>query len=120
MRPHALWLAAAVAAWTTRGTGALADGPATEPDMRPLSRTFTVEEAVQLALESNPLLLSRQATARGARHLERSARGRMLPVVHFFDEGQHWDSAFSVAFGPSSFTVRNQNVNTLAVSADQP
>jgi outer membrane protein len=121
MRPHALVLAAAVAAaWTTVGSGALAEGPATEPDMRPLSRSFTVEEAVQLALESNPLLLSRQATARGARHMEKAARGRMLPVVHVFDEGQHWDSAYSIAFGPSNFTVRNQNINTLVVSADQP
>jgi outer membrane protein len=119
MRAHALMVAAALA---TVATVADADeeAPAGQDPGRPLNRTFTVEEAVQLALTSNPLLLSRQATARGARHLESAALGRMLPVVHFFDEGQHWNGAFSIPFGTVNFNVRNQNVNSLAVTADQP
>jgi outer membrane protein len=122
MRRHALLLLAGLSmALSTASALALAEEePESAPERRPLHRTFTVEEAVQLSLAQNPLLLSREATAQGARHLESSSLGRMLPVVHFFDEGQHWDSAFSIPFGTTNFNVRNQNVNSLAVSADQP
>src|SRR5579872_961292 len=81
---------------------------------------LTVEDAVALALSSNPRLLAQQANARSARELAYSATGRMLPSVHFFDEYQHYNSDFSIPFGGKSFSVRDQDVNTLAVSADQP
>lgn len=81
---------------------------------------LTVEDAVALALSTNPRLLARQANSRGARELASSATGRMLPSVHFFDEYQHYDSDFSIGFGPQSFPVRKQDINTLAVSVDQP
>jgi outer membrane protein TolC len=124
-------------AWTLGATILLAAGSAaadddTEPEAPPsyAGRTLSVQEAVQIALAGNPSLLARHANARGQTDLEKSARGRMLPSVHFFDEGQHWNSEFDIAFAiPSSsgmpvapipFKVRDANTNTLTVSADQP
>jgi len=84
------------------------------------SRTLTVEEAVEVALSTNPRLLGRQSVTRSAEALEHAATGRMLPSVHVFDEYQHWNAPFSIPFGAVNFTVRDQDTNTLAISANQP
>ena len=83
-------------------------------------RELSVDEAVELALRSNPGLLAAEAGIRGDRDLQRSAGSRMLPSVHVSDEAQHWDSRFGIPFGTSLFTVRDQNTNSLAATADQP
>jgi outer membrane protein len=83
------------------------------------ARTLTVEEAVQLALDNNPVLQSGAARVRGDEASAKSVRSRMLPSIHVTDEFQHWDSPFSINFG-QPFTVRDQNTNTFTAAVDQP
>lgn len=92
-----------------------ASAPASAADHK-----LTVEEAVQLALDSNPQLAGASAQVDAQRALQKSARGRLLPSVHVSDEYQHWNNAFAIAFGPQSFTVRDADTNSFVASADQP
>ncbi|MFT3712098.1 MAG: TolC family protein [Archangium sp.] len=84
------------------------------------TETLTVEDAVKRAIELNLQMEAarerREAAADGAR----SVRGQMLPALGVSDELQHYDGPFQVSFGPQMLTVRDQNVNTLALSARQP
>jgi outer membrane protein TolC len=83
-------------------------------------RHLSVDEAVQLALATNPHLRSVGARAEGSRDLARSTRGRLLPSVHVTEEWLHYDSPFALPFMGLTFPVRDQNTNSFLVSADQP
>ncbi len=84
-------------------------------------RPIAVDEAVEMALRTNPRLLAAESGVRGDRDLEKSVGSRMLPSIHVMDEYQHWDSPFGISFmGSVPIPVRNQDTNTFAVSADQP
>lgn len=84
------------------------------------SRVLTVEDAVQLALDSNPSIQASAAGARANEEMVKSIRGRFLPSIHVSDEFQHWDSAYGIPFGSTAFNVRDQNVNTFTAAVDQP
>ena len=84
------------------------------------SRTLTIDEAVALALRSNPRLAAARARAESGEALASSTGRRMLPSIHVSDEAQYWNAPFSVAFGPMALTVRDQKTNTFAAAAAQP
>ena len=91
------------------------------------ARTLTVEDAVRLARESDPRLRASALQAGGARDLQRSSRGRLLPSIHLSEEYLHYDRPYAVGFpvpgapgGSVGFPARKQDTNTLVVSADQP
>jgi outer membrane protein len=90
-------------------SGALAEG-----------NRITVDEAVQEALSKNDQTNAARARAQAAEASAKSVRGRLLPGVHLSEEAQHWNSAFALPFGATSFTVREQNTNTFSVAANQP
>jgi outer membrane protein len=83
-------------------------------------RTLTIDEAVAMALRSNPRLAAARAQTEAAGAEASSAGRRMLPSIHLSDEAQYWDSPFSVAFGPMAFTVRDQKTNTFVAAGAQP
>jgi outer membrane protein TolC len=87
-------------------------------------RHLGVEDAIQLALKTNPRLQAAVARVQGGEYASKSVRSRMLPSVHVFDEYQHWDSAFGFPplfpLPPGTPNVRDQDTNTFAASADQP
>src|SRR5258708_38870360 len=83
-------------------------------------KTLTVDEAVEMALRTNPSLLAAESAIHGDRDLERSAGARMLPSVRVTDEYDHWDSPFSIVFGPQAITARRQDTNTFTATAHQP
>ena len=83
-------------------------------------RKLTVEEAVQLALDTNPSLAEARSHVESQQALTQSSRGRLLPSVHINDEYQHWDGPFSIPFGGTPFTVRKSDTNTFIVSGLQP
>lgn len=84
------------------------------------AEVLTLEQVVSMATTSHPRLAAARARARSAEAARSSARGRLLPLVNVSEEYQHWDKPFTVAFGPQSFTARDQDTNTLTVSASQP
>ena len=43
-----------------------------------------------------------------------------MPAVRISDEYQHYSDPFAIAFGPNTFTARDQDTNTFVVSAEQP
>jgi outer membrane protein len=84
-----------------------------------------VDEAVKLALESNPQLLSAKLRKEQLDDQSKSVRGHMLPVLNVNEEFQHYDKPFALSFplGPPpfpSFTARQQDTNTFVVAAGQP
>lgn len=83
-------------------------------------RRLTVEDAVQLALGSNPRVRAVGERVQAARAQADSVRGRLLFSVHLNDEWQHFDSPFAISFGPTSFPVRDQDTNTFSATASQP
>jgi outer membrane protein TolC len=84
-------------------------------------RTLTIDEAVALALKTNPRLAAARARAESADALASSAGRRMLPSLHVSDEAQYWNAPFSVSFGGSPpFTVREQKTNTFTAAGAQP
>jgi outer membrane protein len=87
---------------------------------RAAERILTVEQAVEIAMQSNPHLLALKDNVRGGHDVARSAEARMLPSVHVSNEYQHWDSDFTIAFGPTNFTVRDQDTNSFVAAVDQP
>ncbi|HVY36933.1 MAG TPA: TolC family protein [Polyangia bacterium] len=84
------------------------------------SRTLTIDEAVALALRSNPRLAAARARAESGEVLATSTGRRMLPSIHVSDEAQYWNAPFAVAFGPMAFTVREQKTNTFVAAGAQP
>ena len=83
-------------------------------------RTLTIDDAVALALKTNPRLAAARARAESADALATSAGRRMLPSIHLSDEAQYWNAPFNVSFGAMPFTVRKQETNTFTAAAAQP
>lgn len=83
-------------------------------------RKLTVDEALKMALDSNPRLRAARARAEAAHNQADSVRGHYLPSLNLSDEYQHYNSNFAIAFGPQSFVAREQDTNSFVVSAGQP
>jgi outer membrane protein len=87
-------------------------------------RALTIDDAVALALRTNPRLASARARAEAGDINAVSVGRRMLPSIHVNDEAQLWNAPFAVTFpsGGSSmgFVVRNRETNTFTASFDQP
>lgn len=83
-------------------------------------RALTIDDAVALALRTNPHLASARERAEAGDVNAASAGRRMLPSIHVSDEAQYWNGPFAVPFGTMSFTVRDQKTNTFVASANQP
>ena len=94
----------------------------------PVSQRLTMEQVVEMAVESSSALKAARARARGGEEQAKSLRGRLLPSVNLSDEWQRWDSPFDVAFnfGPSvPFTApplraRDATTNTFVAAVGQP
>ena len=84
------------------------------------AQTLTIEEAVARALRDNPRLGAARRRLEGRTEATTAAGRRMLPSVHLSEELQYYDRPFSVTFGPSALTVRDQTTNAFAASANQP
>ncbi len=103
-----------------RSCAALAALVATTAMAQAASRTLTIDDAVALALRSNPRLAAARARAESGEVLATSTGRRMLPSIHLSDEAQYWNAPFAVAFGPMAFTVRDQKTNTFVAAGAQP
>ncbi len=90
------------------------------------ARKLSVDEAVQLALDTNPALQAAAAQVRGTESQAKAVRGRLLPTVFVADELDHWNSAYvdMVSMSPTSpslpFSVRDQNTNIFNAGVRQP
>jgi outer membrane protein len=94
-------------------------------------RALTIDDAVALALRTNPRLASARTRAEAGDINSASVGRRMLPSIHVSDEAQLWNAPFAIAFpaGDSSSTpamppmavvVRKRETNTFVASFDQP
>ena len=88
-------------------------------------RALTIEDAVALALRTNPQLASARARAESGDINAASVGRRMLPAIRVGDEAQLWNAPFIIPFpaangGTQQFKVRNQDTNTFTASFDQP
>jgi len=102
------------------GGAALAALVGTTATAQAAARTLTIDEAVELALRSNPQLAAGRARAEAADVQASSAGRRMLPSIHVSDEAQYWNAPFIPNFGGAMFTVRDQKTNTFTAAGDQP
>ena len=88
------------------------------------TRTLTIDEAVALALRSNPSLAAARSRVEASDDSASSVGRRMLPSVHLSEEFQRWDGPFALLFPlpgvTMPFVARGQTTNTFAASADQP
>jgi outer membrane protein len=87
--------------------------------------SLTVEQAVELAIKTNPRLIAARARLQGSEERTTSAGRRMLPLVHLSEEWQQWNDSFSVAFAvpgapPSAFLAREQRTNSFVAAIQQP
>ena len=104
-----------------RSCAALAALVATTAVANAASRTLTIDEAVALALRSNPQLAAARARAEAGETLATSTGRRMLPSIHLSDEAQYWNGPFALpVLSMGTFTVRDQKTNTFAAAAAQP
>jgi outer membrane protein len=91
---------------------------------RAAPRALTIEDAVALALRTNPHLLAARERVRAGDEGVTSANRRMLPSIHLSEELQRYNAPFAITFplpgAPQSFNVRDQTTNTFVASADQP
>ena len=96
-------------------------------------RALTIDDAVALALRTNPRLASARARAEAGDINAVSVGRRMLPAIHVSDEAQLWNAPFAIAFPgggssmsttpampPMAFVVRNRETNTFVASFNQP
>jgi outer membrane protein TolC len=88
-------------------------------------RAMTIDDAVALALRTNPQLAAARARAESGDINAASVGRRMLPSIHVSDEAQLWNAPFIIPFPSGSgatqlFQVRNQDTNTFTASFDQP
>jgi outer membrane protein len=94
-------------------------------------RALTIDDAVALALRTNPRLTSSRARAEAGDINAVSVGRRMLPSIHVSDEAQLWNAPFAIAFPsgnsgttpatpPMALVVRNRETNTFVASFDQP
>jgi outer membrane protein len=79
-----------------------------------------IEQVSTLAVQNLAELHAAREHSTAAEEQSKSTRSRLLPSVHVSDEYQYWNAPFVIQFGPQSFTARNQNTNTFAVSGRQP
>jgi outer membrane protein len=87
--------------------------------------SLTVEQAVELAIKTNPRLIAARSRLEGSEERTTSAGRRMLPLVHLSEEWQYWNDNFSVAFAipgapPAAFLAREQRTNTFVAAIQQP
>ena len=115
--------------WTTLATLAMALSVASSTGSRAQAapRALTIDDAVALALRTNPRLASARARAEGGDIYAASVGRRMLPAIHVSDEAQLWNAPFAIAFSsgasttpPMAVVVRNRETNTFVASFDQP
>src|SRR5579863_91611 len=88
-------------------------------------RALTIDDAVALALRTNPQLAAARARAESGDINAVSVGRRMLPSIHLNEEAQLWNKPFIIPFpaangGTQLFKVRNQDTNTFSASFDQP
>ena len=89
------------------------------------AQTLTMDQTVELAVQSSSALQAARARARGSEDQAKSLRGRFLPSVNLSDELQKWDSAFyptmAIANLPSaSFLARKATTNAFVAALGQP
>lgn len=88
--------------------------------------SLTVEQAVEVALRSNPRLAAARARVEAGDERASSAGRRLLPVVRVSDELQYYDSPFAVVFPtapgmpPASLVARDQTTNTFVAAVEEP
>ena len=95
-------------------------------------RALTIDDAVALALRTNPRLAGVRAQMEAGDVNAASVGRRMLPSIHVSDEAQLWNAPFAVVFPSGSggaggmpmaaqgFVVRDKETNTFVASFDQP
>lgn len=94
-------------------------------------RALTIDDAVQLALRTNPRLTAARDRERAGDEGVTSAGRRMLPAIRLSEELQRYNAPFALPFTfPSTmpntppvttlFHVRDQTTNTFVASIDQP
>ena len=94
-------------------------------------RALTIDDAVALALRTNPRLRRGAGPRGGGRHQRRLVGRRMLPSIHVSDEAQLWNEPFAIAFAsaaprpprprrPWPSSCANRETNTFVASFDQP
>lgn len=88
--------------------------------------SLTVEQAVELAIKTNPRLVAARSRLEGSDERTTSAGRRMLPLVHVSEELQYYNDVFAIAFqvqgqppGPPVL-AREQRTNTFVASVQQP
>jgi outer membrane protein TolC len=101
-------------------------------------RALTIDDAVALALRTNPQLAAARSRVEASDVNASSVTRRMLPAIRVSDEAQLWNAPFAItlpgggtggtagtggtmgmATAPA-FVVRNRETNTFAASFDQP
>jgi outer membrane protein TolC len=78
---------------------------------------LTIEQTVELAVQSSSALQAARARARGSEDQAKSVRGRLLPSINVSDELQRWDSTFDV---PVLGTAREKTTNAFVAALGQP
>jgi outer membrane protein len=122
-------------------SAALAVATAGWPAVAAAGRGLTVEDAVALALRTNPRLASGRDRQRAAAEVATSVGRRMMPIVRLNEEYQAYNAPFAINFAAaaaggagggavagmggtsgasSGITVREQLTNTFVASAAQP
>jgi len=81
---------------------------------------LTMDQVVQMAVESSSALKAARARARGNEEQAKSLRGRLLPSVNLSDEYQRWDSRFSPTIMGNPFPARDISTNAFVVAVGQP
>lgn len=119
--------------------------PASAAEAAP--RALTIDDAVALALRTNPQLAAARARVEASDVTASSVTRRMLPAIRVSDEAQLWNAPFAIAFpsggggmsgsggtagtmgtggtmgmpaAAQAFVVRNKETNTFTASFDQP
>ncbi|HXT97348.1 MAG TPA: TolC family protein [Polyangia bacterium] len=111
---------------------------------RAAPRALTIDDAVALALRTNPRLVAARQRAEASDVNASSVTRRMLPAVHVTDEAQLWNAPFAIVLpggaggsagstglggstgaggmmgSAPAFVVRNKETNTFVASFDQP
>ena len=88
--------------------------------------SLTVEQAVELALRSNPRLAAARDRIEASSERATSTGRRMLPAIRVFDELQRYNGVFAVAFpsptgvGAAELVARQQTTNSFVASVEEP
>jgi len=85
------------------------------------AQSLTIEQTVELAVQSSSALQAAKARARGSEDQANSLRGRLLPSINLSDELQRWDSTFDISIGgPVALTAREKTTNAFVAALGQP